>query len=120
MTSTLAAERNKLNDEYAHLRVKIFDYYRIVGLVGDAPGAREHEIPRKLGHWTARHSEMVRAVNTALWSTVDHIEALQMRRDPRRIKAQHIPLRRGDNFRRKRDPATRVQLNPGEWPPRYK
>lgn len=119
MATVVSAERSKLHDEYVRLRSKILDYYRTLALVGLAPGAAEHKLPPKLGHWTDRHSALVRAVSGDLHPTVQRIEQLRAWRDPSRISAQSTPLRRGDNFRR-RSGKPKVQLNPGEWPPRYK
>jgi hypothetical protein len=121
MATVVKEGRAALQDEYRRLRVRIFDYYRLISLVAPAPGAREHQLPPKLGHWSSRHSALVRAVHGVLWPTVDRIEVLRGKRDPKQIEAQHTWLRRGDNFRRKRAPGTeRQQLNPGYWPPIYK
>jgi hypothetical protein len=120
MATVLKVERGKRQEEYARLRVRIFDYYHILALVGGAPGAQEHKLPPKLGHWSERHSTLVRAVDERLWPTVRRIEELRAQRDPSRIKAQHAWLRRGDNFRRKGKGKPKEQLNPGEWPPKYK
>lgn len=117
MATTLKAERGKAHAEYARLRLKIFAHYDILALVGQPPGARAHKLPPKLGHWSEKHSALVRAVSTELHPTVRRIEELRQARDPDLIKAQHAPLRRGDNFRRK---SKEQLLNPGEWPPRYK
>jgi hypothetical protein len=120
MPTVLKAERGKLQEEYTRLRARIFDYYHLLALIGGAPGARERKLPPKLGYWTSRHSELVRAVDERIHPTVQHIEKLLTQRDPARIKAQHTWLRRGDNFRRKGKGKMKAQINPGEWPPRYK
>jgi len=125
MASTVDVSRAARHEEYVRLRLKIFAYYDVLALVGASPGAKAHKLPPKLGHWSWRHSELVREVGgDPLLHIVQRIESLLEQRKPSYIKARHTPLRRGDNFRRKnsggkpREP--RVQLNPGEWPPRYK
>ena len=120
MSTIVSEERTKLHNEYARLRVQILDHYRALALVGAAPGAAEHKLPPKLGHWSARHSALVRAVSEDLAPTVQRIEELRAWRDPARIKALRAPMDRGLNFTRKRPARPKVQLNPGEWPPRYK
>lgn len=119
MVSTVNVARASLHDEYARLRVKIFDTYRTLALVGRAPGAAAHKLPRNLGHWHTGHSELVRAVAPVLEPIVERIEEMRRQRDPKYIKAHHTPLRRGDNFRRRSGKA-KVQLNPGEWPPKWR
>jgi hypothetical protein len=118
MATVVKAERSKRHEEYARLRTRIFNHYRTLALIGGAPGARAHQLPPKLGHWSSRHSDLVRAVDVALWPIVRRIEELRAQRAPDLIKAQHTWLRRGDNFRRRSAP--KVQTNPGEWPPKYK
>ncbi len=119
MSTIVSAERSKLHNEYAQLRVKILDYYLALALVGRAPGAAEHKLPPRLGHWTARHSALVRAVSEDLAPIVQRIEELRAWRDPTRIKAQRPPMNPGHNFKR-RGGRGQPQLNPGEWPPRYR
>jgi hypothetical protein len=120
MSSIVSEERSKLHNEYARLRTSILHYYLTLALVGAAPGAAEHKLPPKLGHWTLRHSAMVGAVSQDLIPIVLRIETLRAWRDPTRIKSQRAPQNRGHNFRRNNARRTKVQLNPGEWPPRYK
>jgi hypothetical protein len=120
MASTVNAARRALHEQYVRLRLKIFDHYGRLALVGSLPGAAAQRLPPKLGHWTERHSALVRAVSVELEPIVAQIERLRAGRDPERIKAQHTPLRRGDNFRRKRSDRPKVQLNPGEWPPKWR
>jgi hypothetical protein len=119
MVTIVKDEQSKLQDEYAPLRVKIFNHYRDLALVGAAPGAAEHRLPPKLGHWTDRHSALVRAVSAELAQTVQRIDELRALRDPARIKAQRPPTSPALNFKRKGLGKTRPQLNPGEWPPKY-
>jgi hypothetical protein len=121
MASTLKVERGKLQAEYARLRAKILDYYyHIMPLIGPAPGIEERRLPPKLGHWNERHSDIVRTVAPHLSWIVQRIEELLERRAKAYIQARHAPLRRGDNFRRKGKGTPKGQLNPGEWPPRYR
>jgi hypothetical protein len=120
MATILKDERSKRHNEYAGLRIEILDHYRVLALVGKTPGAKEHRLPPKLGHWNERHSDLVRAVDPWLWPVVDRIEELRAERDPELIKAQRTPMQRGKNFGRKGKGRARVQTNPGEWPPIYK
>ena len=131
MASTVAVERGKRQKEYVGLRLKILEQYSLLELVRQVPAATQRNPakrpPPKLGHWdpgSNGHSERVLTDFPELAPIVQRIESLLEQRRPSYIKARHTPLRRGDNFRRKnsggkpREP--RVQLNPGEWPPRYK
>jgi hypothetical protein len=120
MATVVKQERAALQIEYVRLRLKILQLYHILQLVTEPAGAREHKLPTKLGHWSSRHSDIVRDVHESLWPIVDRIEELRADRDPEQIRGQHTWLKRGHNFRRRRDPATRVQLNPGEWPAKWK
>jgi hypothetical protein len=110
MATTLKVERGKLQAEYTRLRVKLFEYYHILIL----------RLPPKLGHWNATHSSIVRTETPDLAWVVQRIEELLQRRSKSYIQARHIPMRRGDNFRRAGKGKPKVQVNPGEWPPRYK
>jgi hypothetical protein len=132
MGSTIHNARVALNQAYAPLRDRILAHYANLALVGRGPvycttrrGLDEWNVPRRLGQWhtwTGGHSDRVLKVAPELAPTVRAIEALLRRRDPEHIKEQYTkehptPFRRGDNFRR-RNP--KKQVNPGEWPPRYK
>lgn len=120
MGSTIHVARAALNNQYVPLRQRILDHYQQLALVGCAPSGKLP--PPKLGYWDAGsngHSEGTLAASPELAPIVRAIEALLQQRDPARIKAQHVPLRRGDNFRRKSG-KPKVQTNPGEWPPVYK
>jgi hypothetical protein len=121
MTSTLKSERGKGHAEYIKLRLKILDHYGLLPLVGREAGARAHKLPPKLGHWdpgSNGHSERVLDACPELESVVRAIEELLKKRSPDYIKAHHVGMRRGDNFRRRGNPKN--QINPGEWPPKYK
>ena len=124
MASTLRAERGRLHEEYVRLRLKILYHYSLLDLVGRVPASTQRNPskrpPPKLGHWdpgSNGHSEHVLAACPELEPAVRAIEALLKQRDPNYIKARHTPLRRADNFRRR---SPKSQLNPGEWPPKYK
>lgn len=120
MATTLKVERGKLQAEYARLRAKLFDYYHVLPLIGPDPGEGARRLPPKLGHWNERHSAIVRTVTPDLAWVVQRIEDLLQRRAKSYIRARHTPMRRGDNFRRAGKGKPKVQVNPGEWPPRYK
>jgi hypothetical protein len=120
MATTLKVERGKLQAEYTRLRAELFDYYRILTLVGSDPGVEARRLPPKLGHWNATHSSIVKTVTPDLAWIVQRIEELLQRRSKSYIQARHTPMRRGDNFRRAGKGKPKVQVNPGEWPPRYK
>lgn len=128
MGSTVNTARIALNSRYAALRQQILEHYDRLALVGGAPAPRTQRggckrPPPKLGHWDAGsngHSEHTLAAAPELAPVVRAIEVLLEQRDAARIKAQHTPRRRGDNFRPKNGPRAKVQTNPGEWPPIYK
>jgi hypothetical protein len=124
MVSTVDAARSALNLRYAPMRKRILDHYATLALVGAEPRGKAATVPRKLGHWVrgpGGHSGRVLAACPELAPTVGVIERLLDQRDPDLITRAHTPLNPGHNFRR--NPGkdrTRLQLNPGEWPPRYK
>jgi hypothetical protein len=117
MVTKVHAEQTVLHNQYAELRVRILKHYDALSLVGQAVDAKTYKLPPRLGHWGPQHSARVRAACPEMESVVRSIEALIAQRDPAIIAAKYGPQKRG-GWRRAR--ANRVQLNPGEWPPRYK
>jgi hypothetical protein len=119
MVTRVHAEQTKLHDQYAALRSSILNHYALLPLVGREAAAKAYKIPPKLGHWGPQHSERVRATCPEAESAVCAIEALIAQRSPAAILAKHGHPRRGGR-RTRGSGAAKVQLNPGEWPPRYK
>jgi hypothetical protein len=117
MVSTVAAERSKLQKQYPELRLQILDYFNTLPLVGRGVSGSTYKLPTKLGHWGSLHSAKVRKAAPELEHIVRQIEALLASRAAEAIVAKHV--RRKPGGKRKRD-RERVQLNPGEWPPRYR
>lgn len=114
MGSTVNTKHIRLNNEYVALRSYILSHYiDALALVGASVHKSAFNIPKRLGNWRSSHSDLVRSFCPELNGVAQRVERLVEQRDPARIKAQHLPLRRGDNFRRKGVP-TRLQINPGE------
>ena len=118
MSTKLSQERSALHDRYAALRIKIIGHYRALALVGREPDAKAYKLPPKLGHWHEGHSERVRAACPELESVVRAIEALRAQRAPGAVLAKYGKPKVG-GWRHRRS-TTKVQTNPGEWPPKYK
>lgn len=120
MGSIVNTEYIRLNTEYAELRARIVHHYEdALALVGASVHKSAYNLPKRLGNWRPEHADLVRSYCPELGWLVQRIERLVERREPGRIKAQHIASNRAANFRH-RGSSSKAQLNPGEWPPRYK
>jgi hypothetical protein len=96
MASTVKAERSRLHDAYAPLRVAILDHYHAVAeLTGGAVEAKAHKLPKKLGQWHSTHSGMVLSICPELADVVSAIEDLCAARDPDHIRGNHKRQRPG-------------------------
>jgi hypothetical protein len=96
MASIVNAERSRLQNEYAPLRLKILEHYQAVAqLTGGDAGAEAHRLPRKLGQWHHAHSERVHAACPELSDTIDAIENLAAQRDWQYIRGRHKRQRPG-------------------------
>jgi hypothetical protein len=112
------AEQTRLHDQYAALRVRIINHYRLMPLIGREVSAHAFKLPPKLGHWHATHSERVRAVCPELEDAVQAIEALIAQRSPAAILAKYGPQKRGGWRKRSRPNSQQTFELVGEWPPR--
>lgn len=96
MVSTVNAERSRLQNEYAPLRIKILDHYQVMAqLTGGDAGSVAHKLPRKLGQWHYPHSERVHAACPELSDVIDAIESLAAQRDREYIIGRHKRQRPG-------------------------
>jgi hypothetical protein len=108
MSTTISAERSKLQQQYSEPRARILSILELVGQQPDSWRGRAkitHVLPLKLGHWQPRHSQLVRGLGIKeLDVLVARIEALLACRDPKLITSQHVKGKRGKRKRREFKP----------------